>query len=105
MADLSGQLPSKGIVNIYDRFFILTGKLKKQPLLGLAIGIHGDMIVKVVPREVGENNRVKGAAPYPVLIEGMRGNLHDAMGRSGENHLRQQFLKIRRRRRRMRRAA
>src|SRR5205823_11754593 len=53
----------------------------EQQLLGIRIVLHVAMEIEMVASEVGENGNLERNAPYPALLEGVRGDFHDRVPR------------------------
>ena len=59
----------------------------KQKAFGFKVFFHGQVIIQVVPREIGEDGRPERATSDPLLIEGMGGYFHDDIRHTGVGHL------------------
>jgi hypothetical protein len=67
---------------------------KEELSLGLVVGLHGRMIVLVLAAEIGEDGDVVADAPDPLLLEGVGGDFHDAVGDAGVEHVPEQGLQV-----------
>ena len=90
--DLLDEALTPGVVVVDDhpllmRFSPGGEHLGKKTLLCLVVGFYRPVIVEVVLREVGENPEVECAVVHPSKIDGMRGDLGDAMGHPVIGHL------------------
>ena len=83
---LGDEFLSPGIVHVDDRgdAFVVQ---EEELLLGLEVVLHGVVVIQVLAAQVREDGDVEAHPPDPLLLEGVGGDLHQAMGGAGLDHL------------------
>ncbi len=90
---LGDELLSPGIVHVDDRGDPLVVQ-EEELLLRLEIILHGMVVVEVLAAQVREDGDIEADAPDPLLFQRVGGDLHQAMGGAGPDHLGEHPLNV-----------
>ncbi len=68
------------IVHVDDSRAVLGQDLRKQPGLGVEIGLEGLVIIQMVLREIGKAGSLQDHTVQTALVQPVRGGLHRSVG-------------------------
>jgi hypothetical protein len=70
------------------------GEVAEEALLDLGVGLERAVVVEVIVVEAGEDAAVEVDACDPLLVDRVRGHLHEAVAAAGAHHHRQEPLQL-----------